>query len=89
MTITALSKFHHADRAHPRHPERLASVGLPHSGVELAIRTPEGASLGPGEVGEICVRGDVVMSGYWKNGEATASALREGWLWTGDLGCAP
>ena len=38
------------------------------------------------EVGEICVRGDVVMSGYWRNPAATASALREGWLWTGDLG---
>jgi long-chain acyl-CoA synthetase len=37
-------------------------------------------------VGEICVRGDVVMSGYWRNPAATAAALRGGWLWTGDLG---
>ena len=42
--------------------------------------------LAPGEVGEIWVRGDVVMSGYWNNPEGSASALREGWLWTGDLG---
>ena len=86
MTITALSKAHHADVAHPRHRERLASVGVAHSVVEVAIREPGGRDLAPGEVGEICVRGDVVMSGYWNNPEGSASALREGWLWTGDLG---
>jgi long-chain acyl-CoA synthetase len=86
MTITALSKFHHGDSAHPRHLERLTSVGLPHSVVEVAIRDGEGRALPAGEVGEICVRGDVVMSGYWRNPEASAAALRGGWLWTGDLG---
>jgi len=86
MTITALSKAHHANAAHPRHVERLMSVGLPASVVEVAIRDPEGRALPAGEVGEICVRGDVVMSGYWGNPEGTAAALRGGWLWTGDLG---
>jgi long-chain acyl-CoA synthetase len=86
MTITALSKRHHADRAHPRHLARLASVGLPQSAVEVTVRDAEGRVLSPGEIGEVCVRGDVVMSGYWGNPEATAAALREGWLWTGDLG---
>jgi long-chain acyl-CoA synthetase len=86
MTITALSRFHHADTGHPRHAERLASVGRANSVVEVTIRDADGRELPAGEVGEICVRGEVVMSGYWRNAEATASALREGWLWTGDLG---
>ena len=92
MTITALSKAHHGDVAHPRHRERLASVGLPHSVVQVAIRDPGGRDLPAGEIGEVCVRGDVVMAGYWRNPEGTQAALRPGgtskelWLWTGDLG---
>ena len=86
MTITALSKQHHADTAHSRHRERLASVGIPHSVVQVTIRDPEGRDLPAGEVGEVCVRGNVVMSGYWNNPEGTHAALRDGWLWTGDLG---
>jgi long-chain acyl-CoA synthetase len=86
MTITTLSKAHHADARHPRHEERLHSVGRPHSVVEVTVRDPEGRELAPGEVGEVCVRGDVVMSGYWGNDSGTAGALRGGWLWTGDLG---
>jgi len=60
-------------------------VGVPHSVVEVAIRDAEGRDLPAGEVGEVCVRGDVVMSGYWNNPAGTATALRDGWLWTGDL----
>jgi long-chain acyl-CoA synthetase len=86
MTITALSKFHHGDKAHPRHAERLASVGIAHSVVRVTIRDPAGRELPAGETGEVCVRGDVVMSGYWNNPEGTSAALRDGWLWTGDLG---
>jgi acyl-CoA synthetase (AMP-forming)/AMP-acid ligase II len=98
MTITALSKAHHADVAHPRHRERLASVGLPHCVVEVTVRDADGRVLPAGDVGEVCVRGDVVMSGYWNNPAGTAAALRRGqpargqegsnapWLWTGDLG---
>ena len=86
MTITALSKRHHADVSHPRHRSRIASVGVAHSVVQVAIRDPEGRELPAEEVGEVTVRGDVVMSGYWGNPEGTRAALRDGWLWTGDLG---
>jgi long-chain acyl-CoA synthetase len=86
MTITALTKAHHADHAHPRHVERLRSVGLPQSGLEVTVRDADDRALAPGEIGEVCVRGDVVMSGYWNDPEASARALRGGRLWTGDLG---
>jgi long-chain acyl-CoA synthetase len=42
--------------------------------------------LGPGEVGEICIRGPQIMQGYWKAPEATAAALRDGWYYSGDIG---
>jgi long-chain acyl-CoA synthetase len=86
MTITALSKRFVGERGHPRHLARIASVGLPQSGVEVAVQDDAGRELPPGEVGEVCVRGAVVMAGYWRNPGATASALRGGWLRTGDLG---
>ncbi len=86
MTITALSKAHHADTSHPRHRERLASVGLPQAVVRVRVRDEQGCDVPAGGIGEVCVRGDVVMSGYWNDPEATARAIRGGWLWTGDLG---
>ena len=86
MTITALSKAHHGDTLHPRHAERLASVGVAHEGIEVAVRAEDGRGLGAGEIGEVCVRGGTVMAGYWNDPAATARALLDGWLWTGDLG---
>ena len=86
MTITALAKRFVSDRDHPRHLARIASVGLPQSGVEVTVQDEAGRELPAGEVGEVCVRGAVVMAGYWRNPVATASALRGGWLRTGDLG---
>ena len=86
MTITALSRELVADRLHPRWRERLASVGTAQSPVEVMVADGEGRQLPPGETGEILVRGDAVMRGYWSNPDATDRAIRNGWLWTGDIG---
>ena len=86
MTITALSKFHHADIHHPRYEARLASVGVAHSDVQIRIADEAGKSLAPGVAGEIFVRADTVMLGYWNNPAASAQSLKDGWLLTGDLG---
>jgi len=77
MTITTLSKEDIADCDHPRWRERLGSAGKPYASVEVVVAE--------GEAGEILCRG-VVMSGYWRNPEATAASLRGGWLHTGDVG---
>ena len=86
MTITVLPKAVIEDRAHPRWRERMASVGVAQPMVEVSIRDADGGELPAGGIGEVCVRGEVVMAGYWQAPEATAAALRDGWLWTGDIG---
>src|SRR4029453_11990166 len=86
MTITALSKADHADRRHPRWLDRMQSVGLARTDVEVRIFDVEDRELPVGEAGESVVRGDVVMAGYWNQPEATAETLRGGWLHTGDVG---
>ena len=86
MTITALSKADHADRDDPRWQDRMQSVGVARTDVEVGVVDHDDRQLPVGEVGEVVVRGDVVMAGYWNQPDATAEALRNGWLHTGDLG---
>ena len=86
MTITALDKAEHANRDHPRYEERLASAGKAHSVVEVRVADDQGRGLPPGNLGEVLVRGDSVMLGYWNNPEASESALAGGWLHSGDMG---
>lgn len=64
----------------------LGSVGYARFGMEVAVLNPDGRPAPPGEIGEIVCRGDAVMSGYWENPEATRAALKDGWLYTGDMG---
>ena len=66
--------------------ERLGSAGVARTDVEVKVFDAEDRELPPGEIGEIVCRGDVIMKGYWNNPEATAKSLRDGWLWTGDVG---
>jgi len=72
--------------AQPATERRLGSVGRPVPGVTVRIEDDAGVVLAAGEDGEICVRGDVLMAGYWHSPEATAEVLRGGWLHTGDVG---
>jgi len=62
------------------------SIGLPWPDTECRIVDSEGAALPPGEIGEIIVRGPQVMKGYWNQPEETAAVLKDGWLYTGDMG---
>ncbi|KFE36241.1 AMP-binding protein [Thioclava atlantica] len=86
MGITALPRAAVTDRRHPNWRERLNSVGCAQSAVRVAILDEAGRELPAGEVGEIAVRGPTVMQGYWRNPQATARTIRDGWLWTGDMG---
>jgi long-chain acyl-CoA synthetase len=70
----------------PLGARRAGSVGLPVPGCEVTIRDDAGRVLPPGQDGEICVRSPGVLSGYWHAPDATAVALSDGWLRTGDIG---
>ncbi|MFZ0802916.1 MAG: AMP-binding protein [Terriglobales bacterium] len=64
----------------------IGSVGPPLTGVEVRITDPQPQEGTPLPVGEILLRGAIVMKGYWNRPEATAEVLKDGWLYTGDLG---
>ena len=87
MVGTALSRFHLSDTSHPEHAQRLASIGVAQTPVQIRITDEQGHDLPLGEVGEVLIKGDSVMAGYWRNHEATHAAIRDGWLLTGDMGC--
>jgi len=65
---------------------KLGSSGKVADNLELKIRDENGNPLPPGEKGEITIKGENVMAGYWKNEKATDEVLKDGWLYTGDLG---
>jgi long-chain acyl-CoA synthetase len=65
---------------------KLGSSGILVKPMEIKIIDNEGNELKNGEAGEIVIKGENVMAGYWKNPKATAETVKEGWLYTGDLG---
>jgi fatty-acyl-CoA synthase len=81
MSVTVLRKEEHD----VTRPERLASCGRPVPWVRAALLDDDGQPVAPGEPGEICVQGPLVMRGYHQLPDQTADTLRGGWLHTGDI----
>ncbi|MFN0302380.1 MAG: AMP-binding protein [Burkholderiales bacterium] len=85
-TISYLSKAWHARTDHPRYDLILGSVGVPRTGIAVRVVDADDRDMPIGEIGEVIVQSEVTMTGYWNNPEASARALKGGWLHTGDLG---
>lgn len=83
--ITILRKGEHMVDGPERETRRLRSCGRPAVTVALRVVKEDGTNVKPGEIGEIVMKGDMITDGYWRNPEATAAALRDGWLHSGDL----
>jgi long-chain acyl-CoA synthetase len=83
--LTGLDIWDHVVDGTPEQVRRLSSCGKEALGVEVRVVNAEGEDVHPGEVGEIIARGPNIMLGYWRMPEATAAAIVEGWLHTGDL----
>ncbi|GAA0254766.1 class I adenylate-forming enzyme family protein [Cryptosporangium japonicum] len=64
----------------------VGSVGVPMPNIEMKIVRPDGTPVEPGEDGEICARGPMMMSAYWNATDETAHAIQDGWFHTGDIG---
>jgi len=86
MTITYLPKVDHITNGTPEQEKRLTSTGIERTDVEVKIFDAQDRELPSGEIGEVVTRSDLVMKGYWRNPEATATTIRNGWLHTGDIG---
>jgi long-chain acyl-CoA synthetase len=75
-----IASFNHPDRE-----RKAGSIGTPIRGVEFKLVDDEGNDVGPGEIGEILIKGHNVMKGYLNQTEATAEAIKDGWFATGDM----
>jgi fatty-acyl-CoA synthase/long-chain acyl-CoA synthetase len=84
MTVCRLGKEDHLLEGGPKQIARLASIGRPYSWVEVKVVDDNGKEISPGQPGELTVRGDHNMSGYFNNPEETAKTLRDGWVYTRD-----
>jgi acyl-CoA synthetase (AMP-forming)/AMP-acid ligase II len=86
MPITVLTKEEHADALARGKFKILSSAGKESTFEEVKIVNERGNPAGLHEPGEIVIRGDNVMKGYWNKAEATNEAIKDGWFYTGDIG---
>ena len=84
--MSALPRQAHMVADAQRLQQVLSSAGRPTLHTELKLLDDDGAEVARGECGEIVVRLSNLMSGYYQNPEATAETIRDGWLYTGDIG---
>jgi acyl-CoA synthetase (AMP-forming)/AMP-acid ligase II len=83
--MTEASPVTHAGYISPPEMNRPASIGQPMALTECRILDPNGNEVAPGEPGELVMRGPQIMLGYWKDPQATAAVLRDGWYFSGDV----
>jgi long-chain acyl-CoA synthetase len=83
--MTEASPVTHVGYIAPPEMNRPASIGQPLALTECRIVDADGNNVAPGEQGELVMRGPQIMMGYWKEPQATASALRDGWYFSGDI----
>ncbi len=86
LEATFLVSEDHVINGSETQTRRLASAGREAVGAEVRIVDDASADLGAGETGEILIKSESVIAGYWNNPEETAHAIRDGWFHTGDLG---
>ncbi|GAA4575346.1 class I adenylate-forming enzyme family protein [Planotetraspora kaengkrachanensis] len=82
MTETTALAVYNSGRNYVAKPE---SIGLPAAVIDIKVCDPQGTEVPVGEVGELCIRGPIVIMGYWNRPDATAETFVNGWLHTGDL----
>ena len=87
MTVATLGPEDHflPDEGTERRMPRVGCIGRPYTFVDVVLRGEDGQPVPIGQIGEITIRSEHVMQGYWNRPEETAKVLKDGWLWTGDL----
>ena len=83
--MTEASPVTHVGYTSPPEMNRPASIGQPLAATECRVLDMEGNDAAPGEAGELVMRGPQFMLGYWKEPQATAAVLRDGWFFSGDI----
>lgn len=84
--VSALPRHQHKPNGTEREKRRLLSVGQPYPGVDVRLITDDGEDVTETGTGEIVYRGGAMFRGYWNNSVATLATVRDGWIYSGDIG---